>query len=63
MTIIFVIILSILFILLILFSKKTNEPFDDILSQKNSNKIAHFGGIPNMSQIWPYMVKYPKQYV
>ena len=29
----------------------------------NPHLLAHFGGTPNMSQIWPYMVKYPKEYV
>lgn len=23
----------------------------------------HFGGIPNQSQVWGYMVKYPREYV
>jgi hypothetical protein len=32
-------------------------------SQKDQHLIAHFGGTPNQSQIWPYLVKYPKQYV
>jgi hypothetical protein len=32
-------------------------------SQEMQHKIAHFGGTPNNSQIWPYLVKYPKEYV
>lgn len=32
-------------------------------SQNEEHLIAHFGGIPNNSQIWPYMIKYPKEYV
>lgn len=31
--------------------------------QDEAHMIAHFGGTPNNSQIWPHMVKYPKQYV
>lgn len=27
-------------------------------SQDQDHLIAHFGGIPNNSQIWPYMIKY-----
>lgn len=32
-------------------------------TQGQEHMIAHFGGIPNNSQIWPYMIKYPKEYV
>lgn len=31
--------------------------------QSEAHMFAHFGGVPNNSQIWPNMVKYPKQYV
>ena len=31
--------------------------------QDEAHMFAHFGGTPNNSQIWPNMVKYPKQYV
>lgn len=32
-------------------------------NQALAHQIAHFGGTPNSSQIWPNMVKYPKKYV
>lgn len=31
--------------------------------QSDAHMFAHFGGTPNNSQVWPAMVKYPKQYV
>lgn len=52
------IIIIIIIILLILYFPKT-----ETFSQEDEYRFAHFGGIPNMSQIWPYMVKYPKEYV
>lgn len=29
----------------------------------NEDGIAHFGGIPNSSQVWAGLIKYPRQYV
>lgn len=29
----------------------------------NEFQFAHFGGIPNQSQLWSNMVKYPKDFV
>ena len=60
----FIIIILILFLFSILaclfyFYNQKSENW----SQKDAHLIAHFGGIPNMSQIWPYLVKYPKEYV
>lgn len=54
--IVLLLILTAILIYLLLHKNKTE-------TWTNPHLLAHFGGTPNMSQIWPYMVKYPKQYV
>lgn len=54
------ILLIVIFVFFILFNKKLREKFNQA---QDEHRFAHFGGTPNQSQIWPNMVKYPKQYV
>lgn len=50
-----IILILILTIYIIILVRRHFESF----SQDQDHLIAHFGGTPNNSQIWPDMIKYP----
>ena len=55
----YTILLIIIFFITIYICYSIHRKFEESFSQDEEHLIAHFGGIPNNSQIWPYMIKYP----
>lgn len=55
--------LLILLILVLVTQMIVNRSRVERFNQELQHLTPHFGGVPNASQVWGYMVKYPKAYV
>lgn len=58
-----ILLLFVLLVLVISTQIIVNNSLIEKYTQELSHQIAHFGGVPSQAQIWPNMIKYPKQYV
>jgi len=55
--------LLLLLVLVMLLHYSMNNFSKESFDQSMAHAFAHFGGTPNQSQLWPSMIKYPKNYV